>query len=708
VPFSVADAPTDIAGYDDTQRQLDELLDEPLIDGEAGAGGVLSFIFCLFMRISVICREFQRLPSLLDETRFWTLVFTSRRLPLLSLFSSPRTNLTRTSFYCCHHIDTMLLYSTGIADGADDATVPLTPNPVLYESMPPYDAAQGDTIRRMLLHVWNIKEPKEWQVRAIHAMVSGTNLVRNQRRIGINRRTSDGKSLPILGGATIRRGVTLVFVNLISVGCDQTASAQYMQNDSANVYADHLDTIRDPHDVAIMGNFLLGLRKADVENRSIILWMSPETVNNHDLWNRCVASLLKHGCITQLIIDEAHALVQDGRFFRPAFYTAIRRYVHMLWGKVTMLFLSATFNLPLRYHMSLMLHKDGNDRDKLPSLLGVDDPNVPISNEPNFGLPTPFFTSFIYGWIARPKIRIRVTISSQYKSHLGDVVKTVRAKKKALVYCATAKMATDTVKPAASAALAEQGDGDALTLIGGDGIMMKQYLIDMFSGRLDSELVKLVLLIGTSAVQCGVSANDLHFILALGWPRRMVELLQLLGRLMRTLLARTPPDAIHYVVSLQGFLMHYAIISNLDDKDERARQHREYRTVVEFFLFPGGCYHTVMHMYYSHKDLPPMDACKTNCPWCLEEHLAFTGQVRVVALVDHLDSAVFVDGPVTPMAMCKSLGGVVSKIWTGKVKDAKAGNIQALVLQMWLGGIIYFTVPREFKFVKSILPEDTQ
>jgi len=53
--------------------------------------------------------------------------------------------------------------------------------------------------------------------------------------------------------------------------------------------------------------------------------------------------------------------------------------------------------------------------------------------------------------------------------------------------------------------------GDAVVLTGGDGIMMKSWLVDLFADKMSSKECDIIAIVGTSAVNYGVSSNSLYY-----------------------------------------------------------------------------------------------------------------------------------------------------------------------------------------------------
>ena len=469
-----------------------------------------------------------------------------------------------------------------VAENNADNSLFSSPEPAsVYSGIPDSPPGVLDGIRAMLTEAWNIQEPKEWQLQAIFAMTYG--LDRAFRRLLLVRRTGDGKSLVIYGLATLLRGVTIVMVPILALGSDQVSSVWSMANPLAAVYAEHLDSIRERDDVVSMARFLKSLRCEDKYTQSIVLWVGPDTLN-HDVWKVCINSLIQHHLISCFVVDECHYIPTDGRFFRPNFHTAVRQLVGKLWNVTPMLFCSATFNQQLQYQTSIMLHPSSPSTIAVARSLGLDGPDIIVPDTLHFGLPTPFFTCSIHGSLGRSGINISVAFSNEWKSSFTDTDLYLRDGLQLMVYCQSSTTAVEKVKPFAQQYLANlrMNDCDTMSLTGGDGIMMKAFLVELFAGKIESDVCHLSIIAGTSAMNCGISSNNLYYIIFIGFPRRMSEMVQILGRLFRGPPPRERQDTIKWVLSLQLFMSLWVTSASNVDSNERHRQINELKQVVRF------------------------------------------------------------------------------------------------------------------------------
>jgi superfamily II DNA helicase RecQ len=148
-----------------------------------------------------------------------------------------------------------------------------------------------------VLKIWNITSPKPFQVEAITCLCFLT-----ERRLYLVRKTGDGKSAVILASATILRGITLVLVPLLGLGCDQVAKAFRLEQ---RVEAYHLNEHRGP-DYITLRDRLLKIRKK--RSQSIILFTSPQALKKHSLWHPVFKALFSRQLFSLMVIDEAHCV----------------------------------------------------------------------------------------------------------------------------------------------------------------------------------------------------------------------------------------------------------------------------------------------------------------------------------------------------------------------------------------------------------------
>jgi hypothetical protein len=71
--------------------------------------------------------------------------------------------------------------------------------------------------------------------------------------------------------------------------------------------------------------------------------------------------------------------------------------------------------------------------------------------------------------------------------------------------------------------------GDAIPLTGDSGLMMKNWLVALFSGSIISDGSTLQVLLATSTANCGISSTFSLLVIRYGFPPTLVDLLQEMG-----------------------------------------------------------------------------------------------------------------------------------------------------------------------------------
>ena len=104
---------------------------------------------------------------------------------------------------------------------------------------------------------------------------------------------------------------------------------------------------------------------------------------------------------------------------------------------------------------------------------------------------------------------------------------------------------------------------------------MKTWLVDLFADKITSVNCKIMVVVGISAINCGISSPSLHYIFMKDFPRSICELIQFMGRLKCGSGEPMKQDQIHLIVSLHYFVSVYFSILGLSNKSEKDRQLKE-------------------------------------------------------------------------------------------------------------------------------------
>ena len=99
--------------------------------------------------------------------------------------------------------------------------------------------------------------------------------------------------------------------------------------------------------------------------------------------------------------------------------------------------------------------------------------------------------------------------TTNYKQSIRlDLMECVKANCEALGHCVNLENAKVTVKKDIQGILCDEGiEGDTVSLIDSNGVMCKAWLVDLFANERQSSVCNLVVLTGTSAVNCGISSE---------------------------------------------------------------------------------------------------------------------------------------------------------------------------------------------------------
>ena len=161
--------------------------------------------------------------------------------------------------------------------------------------------------------------------------------------------------------------------------------------------------------------------------------------------------------------------------------------------------------------------------------MGLDDSSAVIPNiDP---LPSKCFTSLIWGDVTRDVIDVCVEFTSNWVTSVSFfITEYARNGCNIMAYCSSTVEARHTMKGKVQQILREDSiDGDTVVITGLDGIMMKSWLVDLFGGKIRSDVCDVAVVVGTSAVNCGISSAHLYYIFCKGFPRTFIEFTQLLG-----------------------------------------------------------------------------------------------------------------------------------------------------------------------------------
>jgi hypothetical protein len=232
---------------------------------------------------------------------------------------------------------------------------------------------------------------------------------------------------------------------------------------------------------------------------------------------------------------------------------------------------------------------------------------------------------------------------------------------------------------------------DAATLHGETGSAMKAYVIEAFSspeGHSRFLHINAVVLIGTSAANCGIDSQSCGAVGREGPPAHLVDLEQERGRIR----ARAAGYDFEYMISISVSTWSSLLlrISESNDADDRRRQQNDLMEVLRLLVLPSCCIHVALERIFGRPAVADAPPCAAKC-WFCEPSLGLGRHVKVVrGEIERILRSTFVKGSATSDTVTSLLHIGRVSIWG----DAKATKMHAgrLLLQLIAAGILQYAV----------------
>lgn len=154
----------------------------------------------------------------------------------------------------------------------------------------------------------------------------------DEKYLYLIRKMGEGKSAVLLTAAYFQRDI---------VRSDQLSKSMSPSNCIESYPLDE----HKYDDMAKLWDHLVGMNMNEVENHTILLFASSQSLTPQSKWFHAINSLFKKGFISMICIDEAHCIETCGRSFRPEFVNAVNTILRYLKEDPTIPFLAmlATF-----------------------------------------------------------------------------------------------------------------------------------------------------------------------------------------------------------------------------------------------------------------------------------------------------------------------------------------------------------------------------
>eukprot|EP00956_Cyclotella_meneghiniana_P020359 scaffold35768_cov46-Cyclotella_meneghiniana.AAC.2 len=376
---------------------------------------------------------------------------------------------------------------------------------------PPVPVKIYDTIEWMLREVWGITEPRPYQVKSIFYLA-----FLKMSMLYLIRKTGEGKSLVLLGTATILRGVTVCLVPLLGLGSSHASKTKCKKH---RIEGYHVDEYRDEDFDALknrMSTYSAG------EESSVILYISPQNLQLPTKWYRLLSDIASSGFISSVCVDEAHACVEQGESFRPEFKSSISALnsliaiakLHFPARDIPILVMSATFRIPEQKSFNSMI-------GRFPEVV-------------------------FWGDMNRRNVGLFATVAGEPLTHLvkawrSDIINDPESQSLIMANSAAAcdgRILDRLEKVVASLPDAIKGEITkyCIPFTGDSGLMLKMFLMECFCGEYDDDsLINIWCMACTAAAHCGVSSKRCTQCYRYGPVPNWYDLVQEAGRVDRLL-----------------------------------------------------------------------------------------------------------------------------------------------------------------------------
>ena len=236
---------------------------------------------------------------------------------------------------------------------------------------------------------------------------------------------------------------------------------------------------------------------------------------------------------------------------------------------------------------------------------------------------------------------------------------------------------------------------DADTLTGGDGLKRKAYTmyavtnyVKSYNPRTEMPLDKIKIVVGTEAMNAGISSDHMKYCMYRGPPPNLYILFQTLGRVNRRLLAAAGDHVYEIHLSLDLTISVFVRVRRQASPQERLLQQRQLMEVISFLVFPKKCYHSFVASYFEH--VPSLK--KSNyqcCAYCRGDHKKFTGifmkeDLKKVLIKEVVQKQ---SNKVQWKDLKKIIKAHQAKIFKRGHAPGNAGPIHALILQLLCSGL---------------------
>ena len=124
------------------------------------------------------------------------------------------------------------------------------------------------------------------------------------------------------------------------------------------------------------------------------------------------------------------------------------------------------------------------------------------------------------------------------------------------------------------------------------------------------------IMMGTSAVNVGISSNTLTTCMHKGLPPNLYNLVQALGRVDRKQTSEPGSNRYEIHISFDSVVSLYIRLMTNEDSTERQKQLVAMFEVLRFLVVPTDCYHSFIETYFEVGPTEEKTCCGNFCSYC--------------------------------------------------------------------------------------------
>jgi superfamily II DNA helicase RecQ len=532
--------------------------------------------------------------------------------------------------------------------------------------------------------------------------------------------TGGGKSSVYQCIGVIKRGVSLIVQNTLSLSSDQVSKIKKISERIPCTFALQLDSIKEPQQQSLLIQTLTSL--SSKTNNTFFLFASPECIMKQP-WYQLIDILVKKELLRLVCFDEVHLFVSFGLSFRLDFIRLRESLFKKLqmrgsddgiansFGESTLvtvpiLFMTATFN-----HTLLML---------LQKMTGL-----ALENESFHWSDCSSFK--------RRNINIELSFSSYKTKIIKQLLKdhlSINLNSKAIIYSSVAR-STEKIQDTLDVWLDDplNIDGDTI-LINGDLEPEWKFvctqcftqIVEHPNQLLEENVYFPRILVATSGcIGAGLDSPDVDLVIRDGFPSSLLDLIQEMGRCGRGQCQSTndkKPGHFHMIVNIDSFI--YLIERLYTDNNDESDQDKELRlsvlsadelrsiecnnllSVLRIVFLKSGCWHVALEKSCASTNIEQLTPCETSCPYCNDTMDCYIMTVQRRGLISFLIDT-FIrrsDGGIIDIkkliSHLRQYDNVGTKVFTRRVNTAYDNKyLGVIVLQLIASRILIVNVVQD-------------